>query len=66
LRDKETGKLYENHGSHCSCYGFEDQWAPEETSIEYLQSDKFYFSCGGYDNSEEFNKNAVMEYIKSL
>lgn len=23
LKDKETGILYDVHGSHCSCYGFE-------------------------------------------
>lgn len=30
------GKLYEVNGGHCSCYGLEDQWEPEETSIEAL------------------------------
>jgi hypothetical protein len=30
------GKLYEVHGSHCSCYGFEEQWQPEETTFEAL------------------------------
>jgi hypothetical protein len=29
---KKAGKLYEVHGSHCSCYGLEGQWEPEETS----------------------------------
>ena len=29
-------KLYEVHGSHCSCYGLEGQWEPEETSVELL------------------------------
>jgi hypothetical protein len=29
-------KLYEVNGSHCSCYGLEDQWSPEETSAEAL------------------------------
>ena len=24
--------LYEVHGSHCSCYGLEDQWDPEDTT----------------------------------
>lgn len=28
----QDGKLFEVHGSHCSCYGLEGQWAPEETS----------------------------------
>jgi hypothetical protein len=30
-------KFYEVHGSHCSCYGLEGQWKPEETSVEDLQ-----------------------------
>jgi len=28
----QNGKLYEVHGGHCSCYGLEGQWGPEETS----------------------------------
>lgn len=66
LKQKKTGKLFENHGSHCSCYGFEGQWKPEETTIEYLQSDKFHFWGGGYDSDEEGNKQKVMEYVKNL
>ena len=34
---KIDGVLYEVHGSHCSCYGLEDQWDPEETTIEALR-----------------------------
>ena len=30
------GKYYEVHGSHCSCHGLEDQWEPEETSLDYF------------------------------
>jgi len=29
--------LYEVNGSHCSCYGLEGQWEPEETSVEALR-----------------------------
>ena len=29
---RKDGKLYEVHGSHCSCYGLEDQWEPTETT----------------------------------
>lgn len=25
----ESGIIWEVHGSHCSCYGLEGQWAPE-------------------------------------
>ena len=41
LKDKDTGELFEVHGSHCSCYGFEGQFEPEEASIEYLKSEHY-------------------------
>ena len=31
------GDLYEVNGGHCSCYGLEDQWDPEITSVEALE-----------------------------
>lgn len=34
---RDAGKLYEVNGSHCSCYGLEGQWEPEETTVEALQ-----------------------------
>ena len=33
---RKEGKMYEVNGSHCSCYGLEDQWVPEETSVAAL------------------------------
>lgn len=33
---ERDGKLYENHGGHCSCYGLEGQWSPEETTWEAI------------------------------
>jgi hypothetical protein len=33
---EKDGKLYEVNGSHCSCYGLETQWKPEETTWEAL------------------------------
>lgn len=33
---ERAGKLYEVNGSHCSCYGLEGQWIPEETRKEAL------------------------------
>lgn len=29
---RRGGKLFEVNGSHCSCYGLEDQWDPQETT----------------------------------
>ena len=66
MKDKETGKLYENHGSHCSCYGFEGQFEPEETSVIYLQSSYFGFYTGWYDEEENENEKLVKEYISEL
>lgn len=57
LRLKGTTQLFENHAGHCSCYGYEDQWAPELTTIEYLKSDKFSFCCYGDD------KQTVKDWI---
>lgn len=61
LRDRDTKKLYENHAGHCSCYGFEGQWGPDETTLAYLKSDKFYV----YLYSDE-DKAAVKDFIKRL
>ena len=63
---RKGGVLYENHGGHCSCNGFAGQWAPEETNVEYLLSDKFYFRAGGYDDNEGANEDAVGRKIRRL
>lgn len=35
--NKLDSKLYEVIAGHCSCYGLEDQWNPEEVSIELIR-----------------------------
>ena len=47
-RDKADGKLHEVNGSHCSCYGLEGQWEPEEVVIEELVNRPQYLY--GVDN----------------
>ena len=46
----KDGLLYEVEGSHCSCYGLEEQWKPEEVSLQYLQNrlekGSFPYGCG--------------------
>jgi hypothetical protein len=37
---EKGGKLFEVNGSHCSCYGLEGQWEPEETTLEALMARK--------------------------
>lgn len=34
---RKDGLLFEVNGGHCSCYGLEGQWEPEETSVEALR-----------------------------
>jgi len=34
---ERDGKLYEVNGGHCSCYGLEGQFEPEETDIDVLK-----------------------------
>lgn len=34
---RREGKFYEVNGSHCSCYGLEGQWEPEEVTIDALR-----------------------------
>lgn len=44
------GKLYEVCGGHCSCYGLEGQWDPEETSwdviAKYVDEDNLPYMWG--------------------
>lgn len=49
--------LYGVYGSHCSCYGLEDQWVPEETPLELLERREMM--------SLE-DKKAIKEYMSSL
>lgn len=71
FKDAE-GKLYEVHGSHCSCYGFEGQFKLEETAIEALKfrvAEAKYgsvFFTGGYDRFFVENKKAVNDYILEM
>lgn len=66
MQHVRTGELFEVRGSHCSCYGFEGQFTPEATSLEYLSSDKFYVSMGGYDSDEKANMEAIKAFVAKL
>ena len=48
---RKDGKLYEVNGGHCSCYGFEGQWEPEETNVAaIIQRQDWAIAGGGYDS----------------
>jgi hypothetical protein len=64
LLQDQQGKLYELHGSHCSCFGFEGQLDLEETTIKAL---KFRLENGGSlfycdDEDHEAVKNYIFEF----
>lgn len=59
---EQDGVLYEVNGSHCSCYGLEDQWEPEEVNLDELEQrfsrkDSYYY---------EPWYNEVLEVIKEV
>jgi hypothetical protein len=63
------GNLFEMHGSHCSCYGFEDQFLLEKTERQALwyrmnEGRGNVFSPGGYDFDCDKNTAKVKKYIK--
>lgn len=44
---KRDGKYFEVNGGHCSCFGLEDQWKPEETSLEAIIMNKDSYGARG-------------------
>lgn len=68
---KKENKLYEVNAWHCSCYGLENQFDLEETSIEQLE---FYLEKGNkfensytlhYNNEPVFIKEQLADFIKN-
>lgn len=66
---RKDDKLYEVNGSHCSCYGFEGQWTPEETTLVALfhrANCGNLFYAGGYDDDSEKNQRKAVDTINRL
>lgn len=53
----KDGKLYEAHGSHCSCNGLEGQWDPEETTLAAIEARV---------TSREYQSEIYVEAIKAI
>lgn len=65
----KDGKLYEVCGGHCSCYGLEEQWDPEETSWDVIDKyvDEGTLPYGyGLDGSEIHEILAVFKQLQNL
>jgi hypothetical protein len=54
---EKDGKLFEVNGSHCSCYGLEECWHPEETSKDAIAmrelSSYYEFEADAIDRFKE-------------
>lgn len=66
FRNTNDGKLYENHGSHCSCYGLEDQWGEELVDLDALKHRVTEGSLGSDDYSDNVFKDEILKVIKEL
>lgn len=66
---EQGGKLYETHGNHCSCYGLEGQWNPEEVDLKELEHRLIKGSFGedewsGNNFKKELCEFLGVEYVK--
>lgn len=64
---ERDGKLYEAGGSHCSCYGLEGQWEPEETLVDALvhRIKNGHLGRDGYYNDGIFG-DMLLELLEQL
>ena len=63
---EQKGKLYEVEGSHCSCYGLEGQWSPEEITQEYLNHDNISIDFGLSVRKKEYSIKQMHRIINAL
>ena len=56
-------KVYEVHGSHCSCYGLEEQWDEEETTWEALH-DRYVVKRCDDEYFREEHSSAAADFLK--
>lgn len=61
-RHKETGEYYYCSGSHCSCYGFEDQWGIVKVAESWIR-EAFDPTC--YDDDTD-NAKIIKEHITKV
>lgn len=64
LFEKE-GKLYEVNAAHCSCFGLENQWSPEETNIVSLLHRLEQGTMGRDSYSDNEYAEELLTFLKS-
>lgn len=63
---EKDGALYEVHGSHCSCFGLEDQWDPEATTEEELRFRKYGHQESMCQALDEWKKNKIIRTMAGI
>lgn len=64
---RKDGELYEANGSHCSCFGLEGQWDPEETNVEVLRHRLTVGSMGrSYVDNDNLYADELLALIETL
>ena len=54
---EQSEKLYEVNGGHCSCYGLEGQWEPQEIKLNEIENRLRKGTFGELDGIKEQLKN---------
>jgi hypothetical protein len=60
---EQDGKLLEVNGNHCSCFGLENQWQPEECNLQVLEMRLKGESFGLDDWSENNFRKELLEFL---
>lgn len=60
--DKRTQKYYEVYGSHCSCYGLENQWEATEIVFKELENRFSYKMLLEYSEITAYSKLLEKNY----
>ena len=60
---EKNGQLFEVNGDHCSCYGLEGQWEPEEVSLIELEHRLIHGSFGEDSWSDNNFKEELCEFL---
>ena len=60
---QQDGILYEINGGHCSCYGLEGQWNPEQVTLDELKHRLLKGTFGVDDWTGNTFKNELCEFL---
>ena len=60
---EKNGKLYEINAGHCSCYGLEGQWEPEEVQLIELENRLLNGTFGEDDWSDNNFKEELCKFL---